>query len=357
MKTGHTAVVTTAPESTVQPTVSVVIPAYNAVGTIERALNSVYAQTYPNIIEVIVVDDGSQDNTYQTIERQFPLVKLIRQENAGSATARNHGVAEAQGEFIAFLDDDDEWFPEKTIKQMAVFASHPGIVFTTATAIHVDVTTSQEPVAGLEQLTFRHVFPRYDFQPGCSGWIIRRSTFAEVGGFRANLRRAQDVEFLWHALGLGYSFCRLMEPLYKYYPSQYRQSAADVAQRLDHLHAGLMPVVAEYASMPPGCHWLSVDETTAAVSYWHCILGHYLQLVGRYEDARCEFLEAARMRPHGIQRGLACMLARCWPNGIWVATRVEHYLRQGPWRALSRRLSKRRGSNLAQAIGSQKPCP
>ena len=97
------------------PSVSAVIPAYNAGDTIERALNSVYAQTYENTIEVIVVDDGSTDETAQIVRDRFPDVILIQQRNAGAAAARNSGVSAASGEWIAFLDADDEWLPEETV--------------------------------------------------------------------------------------------------------------------------------------------------------------------------------------------------------------------------------------------------
>jgi glycosyltransferase involved in cell wall biosynthesis len=93
-------------------TVSTVIPAYNAAPTIARAIDSVLAQDYANK-EIIVVNDGSRDSTRSILDTYGTKIVVIDQPNRGAATARNRGVAEAQGEYLAFLDADDEWMPEK----------------------------------------------------------------------------------------------------------------------------------------------------------------------------------------------------------------------------------------------------
>ena len=96
--------------------ISVVIPAYNAEGCVVRAVESVLAQSRP-AMEVIVVDDGSRDATAAVAERFGPAVRVLRQANGGPAAARNHGVREAGGEWIAFLDADDAWLPQKLERQ------------------------------------------------------------------------------------------------------------------------------------------------------------------------------------------------------------------------------------------------
>lgn len=93
------------------PTVSVIIPTYNRRNLVELALVSVVQQTYQDY-EIIVVDDGSTDGTASWVGLHYPQVRLIqRQENQGVAAARNIGVCEARGRFIAFLDSDDQWLP------------------------------------------------------------------------------------------------------------------------------------------------------------------------------------------------------------------------------------------------------
>src|SRR5262245_47409787 len=92
--------------------VSVLVPTYNRSKLVRRAVESALAQSYRRL-EVLVVDDGSSDDTRQVIEGMDPRVRYIRQANAGVSAARNRGIAEARGEFVAFLDSDDEWLPWK----------------------------------------------------------------------------------------------------------------------------------------------------------------------------------------------------------------------------------------------------
>jgi glycosyltransferase involved in cell wall biosynthesis len=107
--------------------VSVVIPAYKAERTICRAVDSVLAQTVP-VYEIIVVDDGSPDGQNEVIERTYgDQVILIRQANGKTASARNAGIERATGDFIAFLDADDYWAPEKLATQLGIFERHPEV--------------------------------------------------------------------------------------------------------------------------------------------------------------------------------------------------------------------------------------
>jgi glycosyltransferase involved in cell wall biosynthesis len=104
------------------PTVSVVIPCYNGARFLRATLGSVLAQTHLSC-EVIVVDDGSTDDSAGVAESFGPPVRVIRQPNQGESVARNRGIDEAQGEWIAFLDADDVWLPEKTERQLHGMAS------------------------------------------------------------------------------------------------------------------------------------------------------------------------------------------------------------------------------------------
>lgn len=100
--------------------VSAVIPAYNAAGCVGRAIRSVLAQTRP-VIEILVIDDGSCDDTSSVAERFGPPVRVIRQANAGPSAARNRGAWAARGEWLAFLDADDTWLPPKLERQAGHF--------------------------------------------------------------------------------------------------------------------------------------------------------------------------------------------------------------------------------------------
>ncbi len=92
------------------PAISIILPAYNRRHVIRRAIDSVIAQSFQDW-ELVVVDDGSTDGTTEVIDRSDPRIRLVQQSNRGAAAARNHGIAKARGQFIAFLDSDDEWLP------------------------------------------------------------------------------------------------------------------------------------------------------------------------------------------------------------------------------------------------------
>ena len=106
------------------PRVSVIIPTYNRGWTLQAAMDSVLAQTYLDF-ELIVVDDGSSDDTAEILAAYGPEVKRIRQANAGVSAARNTGIRAARGELVAFLDSDDRWLPDKLKVQVDFFAVRP----------------------------------------------------------------------------------------------------------------------------------------------------------------------------------------------------------------------------------------
>jgi glycosyltransferase involved in cell wall biosynthesis len=110
----------------VSPLVSVVIPTYNRAGMLQRALDSVYAQTYEPI-EIIVVDDGSTDATGEILKRNATRIRAIQGQHRGASNARNLGMAAAQGTYISFLDSDDTYYPHKTEVQVYVLESFPEI--------------------------------------------------------------------------------------------------------------------------------------------------------------------------------------------------------------------------------------
>src|SRR3989304_595361 len=105
------------------PRVSVIIPTYNTAHYIAPAVESVLGQTYQDT-EIIVVDDGSTDNTRTVLTPYMDRIQYIVQDNKGRSEARNRGIHQSQGEFIAFLDADDLWLPDKLSQQVAALDEH-----------------------------------------------------------------------------------------------------------------------------------------------------------------------------------------------------------------------------------------
>jgi glycosyltransferase involved in cell wall biosynthesis len=207
-----------------EPLVSAIIPAHNAAAFIGRTLESVFRQTWRNL-EVVVVDDGSADGTAEMIARDYPRAKLIRQEQQGKPRAVARAVAEATGEYLALLDHDDEWLPEKTKRQVEVLGEHPGLELLISQPLFVEPDGAPSPRhddwrirldGTVQAVGFRDWYFSTAYAwttSSTSGWLIRRATFEELGGF-ADCFPVDDWEFVMRAGARGYSVAVLCEALY-----------------------------------------------------------------------------------------------------------------------------------------------
>lgn len=186
------------------PLVSVVIPTYNRGFCVGRAIGSVLQQTRP-ACEVIVVDDGSGDDTREVVQSFGAPVEYLFQPNAGVSAARNAGVQRARGDWIAFLDSDDEWLPEKLHVQCTDLAAHPEAI-----AHMVDCSLAGEN--GIRQSIFELRGLRQDFEHQPlrmrplrdvlasaffpSSWLVRRAAIERAGYFDASMRLCEDTDLL-----------------------------------------------------------------------------------------------------------------------------------------------------------------
>ena len=184
---------------------SVVIPAYNAESYLADAIDSVLSQTYGQI-ECIVVDDGSTDATGQVIEGYGNRVRPLAQENTGVSAARNLGIAEAVGEFVAFLDADDVWAPEKLERQLVPLRARPDIVFSYGGIELVD--------AQLRSLGAVPAYPQQEalertltLRPGgfhlAMTGIARKEAVVHLGGFDTRLSTCADADLALRLVDLG----------------------------------------------------------------------------------------------------------------------------------------------------------
>jgi glycosyltransferase involved in cell wall biosynthesis len=200
--------------ATTPPRVSVVIAAYNRAGTIKKTLDSVLAQTC-RASEIIVVDDGSSDNTAEWVRTHYPQAKVSRFENGGASVARNRGAAQASGDVIVFLDSDDEMLPhalqtfvdllQRFPRACAAFADHTfrNLVdgtywpnhhahlpsFARMRAIQIRESDGQDRVYG-RAMFYALLHGNILQQP----WAIYREVFTELGGFDPAIRLCEDWE-------------------------------------------------------------------------------------------------------------------------------------------------------------------
>jgi cellulose synthase/poly-beta-1,6-N-acetylglucosamine synthase-like glycosyltransferase len=197
------------------PKVSVIIPTYNRCGIISNAIDSVLAQTFKDY-ELIVVDDGSEDDT-RSVVMKYGSDKILYwyQENSGKSSARNNGIKKATGEYIAFLDSDDMFVPDKLRKQVDFLDNNRdyGFVYSYANNVDEDGTLLD-----------------YHFAGDLSGWIypnmlfiknnliatptvmVKSSVIASVGGFDETMHICEDLD-LWRRIARNHKVMQIKEPL------------------------------------------------------------------------------------------------------------------------------------------------
>ena len=197
------------------PAVTVVVPAYNAAAFVRRAVDSVLAQSAADP-ELLVVDDGSSDATLQVLAAYGGRLRVIAQANAGPAAARNRGLAEARGRYVAFLDADDWWLPDKLAQQAALLDSRPEIGFcSTATrVVHADGTPAGDwPCGRIGNSLLETLFVQGAVVSGStSGVLARRELLLAAGGFDERLRGFEDPD-LWIRLAARTGYACIPQPL------------------------------------------------------------------------------------------------------------------------------------------------
>lgn len=197
--------------------VSVILPTYNRANFITRAVNSVLGQSYKNL-ELIIIDDGSTDETKIILDKYDVNVNYIYQNNSGAASARNTGVKAAEGKYIAFIDSDDTWHSDKIEKQLKYFYKQKeiGICFTNANLNQPDGTVEKKPefIKHTENAIFgiKEIF--LDPYFGLPTVMIKKDIFSEIGLFDESLKTAEDLDLFLRA-GLitkaGYIHDKLVE--------------------------------------------------------------------------------------------------------------------------------------------------
>ena len=179
------------------PLVSVIIPTYNRAQYICEAVDSVLAQTYRNI-EVIVVDDGSTDNTEEILRQYDSKIKYVFQNNAGPSAARNNGIKQARGDLLAFLDSDDIWLPEKLERQVQLMkqSRNTGLVSCGSYIINAsgEITASSIIKKNHEnkKLFLKELMVHNIISGGGSAALIKKKCFEKLGLFSEKLWIGED---------------------------------------------------------------------------------------------------------------------------------------------------------------------
>lgn len=203
---------------------SVVIPLYNKALHIERAVNSVLAQTYQDF-EIVVINDGSTDESRETVEGIHDTrINLIHQSNQGVSAARNRGVAAAVHEWIAFLDADDEWLPDFLETILTLMRQFPncGAYATSARVIRPNGRVDTPKFAGLPPPPWAGIIPNFfeTFQSGyafnASSTVVSKQILLDVGGFPVGVKLSEDV-VCWIQVAIRHPIAYSTAPLVVYH--------------------------------------------------------------------------------------------------------------------------------------------
>jgi glycosyltransferase involved in cell wall biosynthesis len=288
------------PAVTAPVPISVVIPAHNAAWCVRRAIDSVLAQSVP-CLEILVVDDGSTDDTAAVLAAYGDRIHVVHKRNGGLSSARNAGIFAARGTMVAFLDADDWWLPGKIAAQHDVMQRHPEIGFSSVAA------RIEDPDGH-----FLHVWPPPRWQgsfleylfhhPAAvagsgSGVVVRREFFDRVGTFDEGLKSLEDID-MWMRLASVAQFECVDEPL------------AVILKRPDSMSRNL--TVMREAALQVMRKNRDLLPSTLRGSYWRTgvasVLVDYAKWeyrVGRNNGAVADILRALSLAP--VSRGRLCL--------------------------------------------------
>jgi len=286
----------------VLPKVSVVIPSYQAGRFIREAVDSVLHQSYKDY-EIIIVDDGSTDNTKEVLASYGDRIKVLNQNNMGVSAARNKGIMSSRGEYIAFLDADDLWLPDKLERQVTLLEEHPeiGLVFSDMWVVgETDVPARDRPFLGKSAFqigkpskgkVFKHLFLN-DFIPMPTA-MVRRRCFEKVGLFDSAYDSCEDYD-LWLRLSQHFSIDYVDKPL-----AIYRMHGGSLIHDLEK-HFGCLISLRKRALRENPSLLREFDPDTMDRVYYrfHVYLGMIQMSKGDQKGARENYHEYIRLNPH-----------------------------------------------------------
>jgi glycosyltransferase involved in cell wall biosynthesis len=284
------------------PTVSVVIPAYNAEATIVETLASLFAQSFPDF-EALVVDDGSSDRTAEVAAGTGDArVRVISIANGGVARARNRAVAEAQGEMIAFLDADDLWDPRKLELQVAALEREPQAGWCVTGGVRIDGSSREiAPLPLLAPADVCMTLLLHSMTVGhLSSGMVRKPLLEQVGGFDARFSQCADWD-LWLRLSVAAPVAVVADKLLLY-----RTTEGNMSSNVALLERDTFAVLDSFFATPAATPYRAARNRVYG-THWMICAGSYLHHSQPREALRCT-LRGVITYPASLTRALGMPL-------------------------------------------------
>lgn len=290
------------------PTISVIIPAYNSERTIQETVESVQNQTLSDI-EIIIINDGSTDQTWNLIQRlDDPRIRAFSYENGGVAVARNRGIAHSAGELLAFLDSDDLWTSDKLESQLEALNTHPdtSVAYSWTSYFHDQKGTIHpgHPVY-FEGDVYADLL-KWNFLASGSNPLISRKAIEEIGGFDPVFPPCEDWDF-YLRLSAKYKF--IFVPKHQII---YRQSSTSVsASNFEFMEKQSLAVIEKnYQRAPQQYQYLKRQSVAWIYTYsTQQYLQYSTDLTG-IQIASQKFWKAVQLRPNILLEGYGQSLMR-----------------------------------------------
>jgi glycosyltransferase involved in cell wall biosynthesis len=297
------------------PKVSVIIPAYNVMAYLPETLDSVLKQTFVDF-EVIIVNDGSSDGIEAWAEQLTdPRVKFFSQKNQGPSVARNTGLDQAQGNYIAFLDADDLWDSSKLEKQVQVLDNNleVGLVYTWVASIDQNGRSRGRILEHHQEGNVWKALLKHNILECGSTPMVRRNCLQTVGNFDLNLPNSQDRD-MWIRIASQYKFAVIKEPLVSY-----RQRTGSVSKRWEVVERCSHLILEKAFAAPPADVTPSELQQIKNLSYgltylrlaWKPLqVQRDIQTTIRLQNQALSYCSQLRFSKENIRLSIAIVLAK-----------------------------------------------
>jgi teichuronic acid biosynthesis glycosyltransferase TuaG len=264
------------------PEVSVIIPAYNAAHYLAEAVDSVLRQSFQDF-EILVIDDGSTDDTEELMRGYRTKVRYLRQQNSGVAIARNHGIEQSRGRYIAFLDADDTWAAHKLERQLTAMADHKDyrICYSAFTITGPDLTPISVSRSRRQAHALEDILLRGNVIATPTTVMGERALFVESGGFDSALSQCADWD-MWVRLAALTDFLYIDEPL-----AWYRRHGANMSRNASLLEQDSFRVLEKGFAMEGVADRLRARRRFAFARNYMVVAGTHFHAGNYRAFARC----------------------------------------------------------------------